>query len=797
MSEPIKAKILPKSLEEEITQSYIDYSMSVIVSRALPDVRDWLKPVLRRILFAMYDLKLFHNASFKKSAAVVWEVLWKYHPHGDSSVYEALVRMTQDFSLRYPLIEWQGNFGSIDWDWAAAMRYTEARLTKIASEMLQDIEMETVDWRDNYDNSRKEPVMLPTKFPNHLCNWTMWIAVWMATNMAPHNLNEVIDASLLLIENPDATIDDIMEIIKWPDFPTAWFMFDFQSIKEVYKKWKWWIICRWKANVTEKDWIWTIIITELPYQVNKANLVAKVWDLVSEKRIEWISDITDESNKDSIKIVINTRKGVNPNDVLTLIYKYTDLQTNFNLNNVCLIEKWLQPQMLNIKELLNEFVLFRREVVYKRSTYLLNKAEDRLHILLWLKKAIDIIDEVISTIRNSNTRQDAKLALMEKYDFSDPQSEYILMLRLQTLVWLEIQKVLDEINEKEELIEYLKWILGDSKKLDQVVIDELVYIKDEYWDERRTILSDSYDVYELENSIKNLKRLEELQKENIILWMWDDFETKILYQSRLNIIPENTICIKHIHNQYKLFAITDKWELVIRRIKDFWQHNIKTAWINFKKDFKLKWEVVFVDIIDEDFDFITMLTDNNNIKKITKELIDKLKKTPTIIMWLNEKENIIKVNKIKENDNITVVSQNWMILLFPQSNIRPSWKTAWWVKAITLDEWEKIWNMFTHSWEPFMFLYTETWWKLISLEDMKLQKRWQAWLIWSKLDSWEKLLWWLSIDEWAVTLKLKNWKLQEIHSNDIPLKDRNTKMTKISDKEIISIFRPWKETNTQ
>ncbi len=793
MKEENKARIVPHSIEWEITQSYIDYSMSVIVSRALPDVRDWLKPVLRRILYAMYDLKLFHNSSFKKSAAVVWEVLWKYHPHGDSSVYEAMVRMTQDFSLRYPLVEWQGNFWSIDWDWAAAMRYTEARLTKIANEMLQDIEMDTVDWRDTYDNSREEPVMLPTKFPNHLCNWTMWIAVWMATNMAPHNLNEVIDACLSLIENPEISIDEIMNIIKWPDFPTWGYIYDSENIKEVYRKWKWSIKCRWKAEVSEIDWVECIIITQLPFQVNKSNLVAKIWDLVSQKRIEWISDITDESSKEKIRIVITPKKWYSASDILTLIYKFTELQTNFNLNNVCLIDKWIQPQMLNIKELLEQFVTYRREVVYNRSVYLLNKAEDRLHILLWLEKAINILDEVIETIRWSQTRQEAKQELMEKFEFTDAQAEYILMLRLQTLVWLEIQKILDEIKDKKELIEYLKWLINEPQKLDEVVIDELVYIKDEYWDERRTILSESLEVYELENSVKNLKRLEELQKENVILWMWDDFETKILYQTRLNIIPENTITIKHIHNQYKLFAITDKWELVIRRVKDLWQHNIKNAWVDFKKDFKLKWNVVFVDIIDEDFDYIVMLTDNNNIKKVTKDLIDKLKKTPTKIMWLAENENISKVNKVKEDDNISVVSQSWMILLFPQSNIRASWKTAWWVKAIDLEDWENVGNMFVHSGEPFMFIYSQTWWKLISLEDMKLQKRWQKWLIASKISKWEKLLWGISIDEWAVTLKLKTWKLIEIHSNDINLKDRNTKLPKISDKEIVSIFRPWKE----
>lgn len=793
MKEKNQEKIISKSIEEEITQSYIDYSMSVIVSRALPDVRDWLKPVLRRILFSMYWLKLFHNSSFKKSAAVVWEVLWKYHPHGDSSVYEALVRLTQDFSLRYPLVEWQWNFWSIDGDGAAAMRYTEARLTKLAEEMLQDIQMQTVDWRDNYDNSKQEPVVLPTKFPNHLCNGTMWIAVWMATNMAPHNLTEVIDACLLLLENKEATFDEIMNIIKWPDFPTWWIIYDSENIKNVYQKWKWWIPVRWKVSTEEDNWKEKIVISQLPYQVNKSTLVSKIWELVSTKKIEWVDDITDESNKSNIRIVITLKKWTDKDSVLTLLYKYTDLQTNFNINNVALIDKWIQPQLLNIKDLLLHFIDFRREVIYNRSVFQLNKAEDRLHILLWLEKAIDILDDVIETIRWSQTRQEAKDALIKNFEFSEPQAEYILMLRLQTLVWLEIQKIIDEKKEKEELIEYLREVINNPEKLDEVVIDELIYIKDEYWDDRRTEVSESLEVYQLDDSVKNLKRLEELQKEKVILWMWDDFETKILYQTRLNIIPENTFEIKHIHNQYKIFAISKTWELVIKRIKDFGWHNIKWNWIDFKKDFNLNEDIVFSDIIDEDFDYLVLLTDKNNIKKVSKELIDKLKKTPTKIMWLWNWESIIKIQKIKENDNVWILSQEWMILMFQESNIRPSWKTAGWVKAIDLDEWEKVANMFTNRWEPFIFIHTNKWGKLISMEDMKIQKRWQAWLVATKLDSNEKLLGGISIDEWAVMMKLSNWKMVEIHSNDIPLKDRNTKPWKITEKEILSAFKPWRE----
>ncbi|UFX82592.1 DNA gyrase/topoisomerase IV subunit A [Candidatus Absconditicoccus praedator] len=793
MKEKNQEKIISKSIEEEITQSYIDYSMSVIVSRALPDVRDGLKPVLRRILFSMYGLKLFHNSSFKKSAAVVGEVLGKYHPHGDSSVYEALVRLTQDFSLRYPLVEGQGNFGSIDGDGAAAMRYTEARLTKLAEEMLQDIQMQTVDWRDNYDNSKQEPVVLPTKFPNHLCNGTMGIAVGMATNMAPHNLTEVIDACLLLLENKEATFDEIMNIIKGPDFPTGGIIYDSENIKNVYQKGKGGIPVRGKVSTEEDNGKEKIVISQLPYQVNKSTLVSKIGELVSTKKIEGVDDITDESNKSNIRIVITLKKGTDKDSVLTLLYKYTDLQTNFNINNVALIDKGIQPQLLNIKDLLLHFIDFRREVIYNRSVFQLNKAEDRLHILLGLEKAIDILDDVIETIRGSQTRQEAKDALIKNFEFSEPQAEYILMLRLQTLVGLEIQKIIDEKKEKEELIEYLREVINNPEKLDEVVIDELIYIKDEYGDDRRTEVSESLEVYQLDDSVKNLKRLEELQKEKVILWMGDDFETKILYQTRLNIIPENTFEIKHIHNQYKIFAISKTGELVIKRIKDFGGHNIKGNGIDFKKDFNLNEDIVFSDIIDEDFDYLVLLTDKNNIKKVSKELIDKLKKTPTKIMGLGNGESIIKIQKIKENDNVGILSQEGMILMFQESNIRPSGKTAGGVKAIDLDEGEKVANMFTNRGEPFIFIHTNKGGKLISMEDMKIQKRGQAGLVATKLDSNEKLLGGISIDEGAVMMKLSNGKMVEIHSNDIPLKDRNTKPGKITEKEILSAFKPWRE----
>lgn len=408
-------------------------------------------------------------------------MLGKYHPHGDSSVYDAMVRLAQPFSLRYPLVDGQGNFGSIDGDNAAAMRYTEARLTKLAQEMLEDIDLDTVDRKENYDQSRQEPVMLPTKFPNHLCNGTMGIAVGMATNMAPHNLTEVIDACLMLMDNPEATIDDIMEIIKGPDFPTGGMMYDKENIKNVYATGKGGITVRGRTHIEDGKSGKIIVIDEIPYQVNKSSLVGKIGELVVDKKLEGVTDIRDESNRVRMRVAITLRKGVDPNAILTKIFKYTELQSNFNVNNVTLVEKGMQPRLLNIKDLLVEFIEFRRQVVYRRSNFLLGKAKDRLHILEGLKRAIDILDDVIYAIRHSDDKQQAKEKLMgKKFEFSDVQAEYILQMRLQSLVGLEIQKILEEIDEKKKLIEYLEGIINNPKKLDKVVTDEMKDIKKNY-----------------------------------------------------------------------------------------------------------------------------------------------------------------------------------------------------------------------------------------------------------------------------------------------------------------------------
>ncbi len=765
-------------IEEEMKQSYIDYAMSVIVSRALPDVRDWLKPVQRRILYAMYDMKLFHNAKYKKSAAVVGEVLWKYHPHWDSSVYEAMVRMAQPFSLRYPLIDWQGNFGSIDWDSAAAMRYTEARLTALAEEMLADIDKDTVDWIDNYDNSRKEPLFLPTKFPALLCNGTMGIAVGMATNMPPHNLTEVCDALIKLIQNPQTTHEEIMEIIKWPDFPTWGIIFDSQKISEIYKTWRGSIVVRWKVHIESDKWN-KIIIDEIPYQVNKSNLVAKIWQLAWEGKLPGIRWIVDESNKWNIRISIDLKPGVDPQTVLIKLYKLTDLQTTFPVNNIVLIENWLQPNLLGIRELLQEFIKFRQNVVLRRSNYLLEKAKARLHILEWLKKAIDIIDDVIATIRASKTRQEAKDALIEKFDFTPEQAEYILMLRLQTLVGLEIEKILNEIDEKKLDIEYLTWIVTEKEKLNALIIDELEYIKSEYWDERRTELSNDLSVYNLDKAMKDLKKNEDFIKESVLVWKSVDNQIKVIYQTRITSLPEDTYKVYNTNNQEKIFVIWEKWSFINPRIKDLPSWNIKSNSVDFWKLFWFNDKIVYLEPTDNIGKYLILLTNKNSIKKIEKDLLRKIKK-PTTIMKLQPWEKIIGVISVNEWDTIGLVTKKWLGILYSSDDIRPMGKAAWWVTAMMLDEGDEIATIFKfYNWMYVSLFSNLGNWKSILSEELKIKKRWRAGNVWTYLNDNEEIVWAINKDEWEIKLLLEDGQIRTIDVDKVPLLGLYKKMEKV------------------
>ncbi len=476
-----------REITEEMRESYLDYAMSVIVSRALPDVRDGLKPVHRRILYAMHEMGLTHGAKFRKCAAVVGDVLGKYHPHGDSAVYESLVRMAQDFSLRYPLIDGQGNFGSLDGDSAAAMRYTESRMTRIAEELLRDIEKDTVDFRDNYDGTRKEPMVLPAATPNLLLNGTLGIAVGMATNIPPHNLGEVADALICVIDHPRTSVEDLMEYIKGPDFPTGGMMYNEKEIRDAYVQGKGAILTRGTAEIGEgPKGITQIVISEIPYQVNKSELIEKMAELVQEKRLEGVKDIRDESDReDAVRIVIDLKPDGQPQKILNNLYAHTDLEKTFHLNMLALVDG-IQPRVLSIKEVLEEFIKHRVEVVTRRTTFDLARTRERIHILEGLKKALDHIDRVIETIKKSADKDDAHANLMKKFDLSEIQATAILEMRLQTLAGLERQKIENELKEKQALARALEALLKDPSKIRGVVKDETRAVKEKYGDERRT-----------------------------------------------------------------------------------------------------------------------------------------------------------------------------------------------------------------------------------------------------------------------------------------------------------------------
>jgi len=495
-----KEKIIPVYIEEEMKKSYLAYSMSVIVGRALPDVRDGLKPVHRRVLYAMEELSLDYGKPYKKSARIVGEVLGKYHPHGDAAVYETLVRMVQDFSMRYPLVDGQGNFGSIDGDSAAAMRYTEARMAAITCEMLNDIDKQTVDFTPNFDSSLQEPVVMPAAFPNLLVNGSTGIAVGMATNMPPHNLVEAVDAATHLIDNPEAEIKDLTKILKGPDFPTGGIICGREGLKEAYDTGRGKLIVRGRATIERqkgnKD---TIVVTEIPYQVNKTNLITSIADLVQDKKIEGITDIRDESDKDGIRIVIELRRDVEPQIILNKLYKHTQLETTFGIINLALVNN--SPKILNLKQLLSHFINHRREIVRRRTQFELDRALRRAHILEGLKIAIKSINEIIKTIRESKSAPEAKINLMKKFGLSEIQAQAILEMQLQRLTALERDKIESEYQQLLKDIENYKSILESPKKIDGIIKDELAQIKKNYADARRTEIAGKAEEIEIEDLI--------------------------------------------------------------------------------------------------------------------------------------------------------------------------------------------------------------------------------------------------------------------------------------------------------
>ncbi len=677
-----------RSIVDEMETCYLDYAMSVIVQRALPDIRDWMKPVHRRILYAMHEAWLRSTGKHRKSATVVWDVLWKYHPHWDSSVYEAMVRMAQDFSMRYPLIDGQGNFWSMDWDWAAAMRYTEAKMAKMTEYLLADIDKDTVDWRDNYDASRQEPTVLPTRIPNLLLNWVMGIAVWMATNIPPHNLTELLNALLYIIRHPnpsEITIEDLMAFIKWPDFPTWWIIYNKKDILNAYATWRWSVILRWKASIDElKNWKKVIIISEIPYQLNKSNFVVKIADLVRDKVIVWISDIRDESNKDSVRIVIELKKDAFPKKILNQLYKLTPLQTSFGFNMIALHERWMQPKLFNLLEILEEFIEHRREVVTRRTRYELWVAEARAHILEWLKIALDNIDAVIATIKASKTKDEAHANLQSKFNLSERQAQAILEMQLQRLSWLERQKIEDELAEKLLLIADLKDILAKPARVDAIIWDELVEIKEKFWDERRTQVNE-WAIWEFnpKDTIPNEDVVISLSKNSYVKRMKSNlFRTQRRWWRWVNVAVKDEDEVKIIlstknHNDLLFFTNTGRvftipaYEIPETTRTAKWQPIVNL--LSLQKDEEIE---SILDLTDLKGKHFVLVSKKAIVKRLDVEDVQNIRSSWLIVMKPKDGDNLGWVKVTNGKDNVLIVSKKWKAIQFNEDDVRVMGRAA-------------------------------------------------------------------------------------------------------------------------
>lgn len=731
-----------KDINEEIETSYLDYAMSVIVSRALPDVRDGLKPVHRRILYSMDEIWLKASAKYRKSATVVWDVLWKYHPHGDASVYEAMVRLAQDFSMRYPLVDWQWNFWSMDWDSAAAMRYTEAKMTKLAEFMLSDIDKETVDWRDNYDATRKEPSVLPNRLPNLLMNWVMWIAVGMATNIPSHNLGEVIDAIEYLLKVPEednVTVEDLMQYIKWPDFPTGWIVYDKEALLQAYSTWRGSIIMRWVASIEETNkWRKYINVSEIPYWLNKANFIIKIADLVKDKKLEWITDIRDESTKDWVRIIIELRKDSFPKKILNQLYKLTPLQTSFGYNMIALWDSWRQPKLYNLKEILLDFIDHRKDVITRRTQYELKIAEARAHILEWLKKALDHIDEIISTIKKSETKEEARINLMEKFEFTEIQANAILDMQLSKLAWLERKKIEDELEEKLALIADLKDILAKPERIIAIIITELDYIKDNFADERRTRIN-PWKIWEFnpKDTIPNEEVVVVLTKNDYIKrikansfriqkrwWKWITTWTKEDDEIQTIVPTSNHNDLLFFTSKWRVFSLPAYEVPETQRIAK-WQAIVNL--LSLQKDEEI---AAILDITEEKNKFLLFVSSAWTVKKLNMKEIKNIRSSWLIVLKIKEWEKLVWVKTTSWDDNILIATRDWKAIQFDENDVRPMWRAAAWVRWIRIKWSDEVIEVTIVSKEAkYLFTVTENWmWKISLLEEYRSQWRWWAWV---------------------------------------------------------------------
>lgn len=686
-----EGKVISIDINKEMKRCYIDYAMSVIVGRALPDVRDGLKPVHRRILFSMSELGLAPEKGYRKCARIVGEVLGKYHPHGDSSVYDALVRMAQDFSMRYMLVDGHGNFGSVDGDSAAAMRYTEAKMNKIAAEMLRDISKNTVDFIPNFDGEEKEPVVLPSRYPNLLVNGSSGIAVGMATNIPPHNLGEVIDGTIMLIDNPETTVLELMTAIKGPDFPTGATIMGKSGIRAAYETGKGRIIVRAKAEIEEENNRHKIIVTEIPYQVNKAKLIENIADLVKDKKIVGISDLRDESDRDGMRIVIELKKDVNPNVILNLLYKHTKMQDTFGVIMLALVNN--EPQVLNLKQVLANYIEFQKEVVTRRTVFELNKAEARAHILEGLRIALDNIDEVINIIRSSKTTEIAKNTLIERFQLSEKQAQAILEMRLRRLTGLERDKIEEEFAELMKLIDYLNSILASEEKLLSVIKDELIEIKNRYNDERRTSIEKVVNDIDIEDLI---------QEEEVVITLTHSGYIKRIsadtYSSQRRggrgiqaMSTKEDDFVEHVnvvstHSDVLFFTNRGRvYKLRAYEIPDAGRTAKGTNIINLiaiEQDEKIETVLSVKDDVNEGFLF--MGTKQGLVKKTPLSEFKNLRKNGLIAINLRDGDELLKVKITRGDADIVIVTQDGNAIRFNETDVRPMGRTASGVRSINL-----------------------------------------------------------------------------------------------------------------
>ena len=689
-------KLIPINIEDEMKSAYIDYSMSVIVSRALPDVRDGLKPVHRRVLFGMHELGIRATTAYKKSARIVGEVLGKYHPHGDSSVYDTMVRMAQEWSLRYLLVDGQGNFGSIDGDSPAAMRYTEARMKKMSEDLLADIDKDTVDHQLNFDDTLKEPIVLPTRVPNLLINGASGIAVGMATNMPPHNLSEVVNGTIKYIDNQDISIDELIQIIKAPDFPTGGTIYGYDGVKEAFMTGRGRVVIRGNANIEMVDDRECIIVTEIPYQVNKAEMIRKTAELVNDKKIEGISNIRDESDRNGMRIVYVMKRDAIPNIVLNKLYKYTALQSSFSVNNIALVQG--RPQLLNLKQLIHYFVEHRHEVVVRRTKYELKKAEERAHILEGLIIASDNIDQVISIIRGSANAEEAKENLMGKFELSEIQSKAIVEMRLRQLTGLEQDKLRSEYDELLKTITDLKDILDKKDRRMEIIKTELLEIKDKYGDERRSKIEYAGGNFSIEDMIPDDKMVITISHAGYIKRTpLSDYKT----QNRGGVgqkasTTRNEDFLENLfigtNHQYMLF-FTQKGKCFWMRVYEIPEGSRTSKGraiqnlVNIEQDDRVKAFICTQDLKDEDYinnHYVIMATKKGQVKKTSLEQYSRPRTNGINAITIKEEDELLEAKLTNGNSQILLAVKSGKAIRFEESKTRPMGRGASGVRGITL-----------------------------------------------------------------------------------------------------------------